>query len=276
MKTMTIGLIIIGDEILSGRRADRHLAKVIALLNARGLQLGWANYIGDEPEQIIATLKRSFATNDTVFSCGGIGATPDDHTRQCAADALGVPLAMHPFARERILERIAKLAQQANKPVDLSAIDNINRLKMGEFPVGAEAIPNPFNNVPGFSVGKHYFFPGFPEMAWPMIEWVLDTHYTDIFHQSGKIEKAVLVYGAMEAVLTPLMEEIEHAFPPVKTFSLPRVPTASRRAFVELGVKGEVEQVKIAFERMLAWLQERNMEFTSIESGNLSEHQSGA
>src|SRR5437868_14573374 len=83
-----IGLVIIGDAILSGKRADKHMPKVIELLAARGLQLGWANYVGDEPQRIVATLERAFASGDIVFSCGGIGATPDDHTRQCAAKAL--------------------------------------------------------------------------------------------------------------------------------------------------------------------------------------------
>ena len=95
---MGFGAIIIGDEILSGRRTDKHLPKIIELLSARGLALDWAEYIGDERERITATLKRAFASGDTVFSTGGIGATPDDHTRQCAAAALGVPLELHPAA----------------------------------------------------------------------------------------------------------------------------------------------------------------------------------
>ena len=92
--TSHFGIIIIGDEILSGKRADKHLPKVIELLGARGLQLAFANYVGDDPARITATLARAFAgareSGDVVFSCGGIGATPDDHTRQCAAKALGV------------------------------------------------------------------------------------------------------------------------------------------------------------------------------------------
>ena len=81
------GLIIIGDEILSGKRQDKHLPKVIDLLKARGLGLAWARYVGDDRRQITAALKDAFASGDVVFSCGGIGATPDDHTRQCAAAA---------------------------------------------------------------------------------------------------------------------------------------------------------------------------------------------
>jgi molybdenum cofactor synthesis domain-containing protein len=86
---MTVGLIVVGDEILSGKRVDKHFAKVVELLTARGMELAWAEYVGDDPARITATLRRAFAGGDIVFSTGGIGATPDDHTRQCAAAALG-------------------------------------------------------------------------------------------------------------------------------------------------------------------------------------------
>ena len=258
---MAIGLLIIGDEILSGKRADRHLSKVIEILKTRGLQLGWAHYLSDDPAQITAMLRQTMASDDVVFSCGGIGATPDDHTRQCAADALGVPLVLHPFARERIMERIAKLAQEAGKPVVLSDPDNRNRMKVGEYPQGADVIPNPYNNVPGFSVGTHYFVPGFPEMAWPMIEWVLDTTYSHLFHQFPQLEKSVIIYGAMESMLTPLMERIEADFPLVKTFSLPKVPSATQRACIELGVKGDPAQTEAAFAQVLAWMTEQAADF---------------
>jgi molybdopterin-biosynthesis enzyme MoeA-like protein len=100
--TPTFGLIIIGDEIMSGKRQDKHMPKVIECMTTRGLSLGWAEYVGDTPERITATLQRAFASADVVFCCGGIGATPDDHTRQCAAKALGVPLALHPEAKRLI------------------------------------------------------------------------------------------------------------------------------------------------------------------------------
>src|SRR5450755_373949 len=109
---MNFGLVIIGDEILSGKRADKHLPKVIELLAARGLSLAWARYVGDEPARITADLQAAFASGDVVFSCGGIGATPDDHTRQCAAAALGVPLALHPEAKEFVLERMREVARE--------------------------------------------------------------------------------------------------------------------------------------------------------------------
>jgi len=82
---------------------------------------------------------------------------------------------------------------------------------------GIEGIPNSFNRIPGFSIRRHYFTPGFPIMAWPMVEWVLDTHYRPLFRQSAWLEKSVIVFGAMEATLTPLMEEIDHQHLPWRT-----------------------------------------------------------
>jgi molybdopterin-biosynthesis enzyme MoeA-like protein len=266
---MAIGLIIIGDEILSGKRADKHFPKVVELLTARGMQLGWAEYVGDDPERITATIKRTLAGGDLVFSSGGIGATPDDHTRQCAAAALGVPLALHPEAKARIEERTADMARAAGKEPDFNAAENLHRLKMGEFPQGAEIIPNPYNKIPGFSVarsktGGHHFVPGFPVMAWPMIEWVLDTHYPQLFRKTAWLEKSVLVFEMAESTLTPMMEEIEAEFSGVKVFSLPSVGDENTRRHIELGVKGEPAQVAAAYDRMLAGLAGFDAEYQEI------------
>ncbi|WP_394778542.1 competence/damage-inducible protein A [Undibacterium sp.] len=258
---MAIGLIIIGDEILSGKRTDKHLPKFIEILAARGLQLAWADYVGDEPARIISTLKRSLAGNDIVFVTGGIGATPDDHTRQCAAAALDLPLVLHPDAKALIQQRITDMAAEAGKPANLDAPENQHRLKMGEFPQGAELIPNPFNRIPGFAISNHYFAPGFPVMAWPMMEWVLDTHYAHLFHQEARAEKSVLVFEAMESTLTPMMEAIEKEFPLVKVFSLPSVGNHQIRRHIELGVKGEPKQVDAAFDVLLAGLDGFNAEY---------------
>lgn len=264
---MAFGLIIIGDEILSGKRTDKHLAKSIELLSARGLQLGWAEYLGDDPARITATLRRTLNSDDVVFSFGGIGATPDDHTRQCAATALGVPLSLHPEAKARIEERIADMAREAGHAPDLSAADNLHRLKMGEFPQGASIIPNPYNKIPGFSVrnpggqGAHYFVPGFPVMAAPMMEWVLESHYAHLFHKVRHSEKSVFVYGSMESTLTPLMEAVEAQFPPVKVFSLPSVGDGGNRRHIELGVKGDPEMVSAAFTILLKELDRMQVEY---------------
>ncbi|MDO9196500.1 molybdopterin-binding protein [Rhodoferax sp.] len=287
------GLIIVGDEILSGKRADKHMSKVIELLKARGLQLDYADYVGDSPERITATLKRAFASGDVVFSCGGIGATPDDHTRQCAASALGRDLVLHPEAEALIRQRMQDLAHEQGTVYEADRPDNIHRLNMGVFPAGAQVIPNPFNKIPGFfcvgdaavedgqfsagppqgelapsggsdphAVGERggvYFVPGFPVMAWPMIEWVLDTHYRHLFQTSAWIEKSVIVFGAMEAALTPLMEDIERDYADVKVFSLPSVDHPEFGRHIELGVKGAPDLVARAYPALLAGLKMFNV-----------------
>ena len=253
------GLIIIGDEILSGKRADKHLPKIIELLKARGLQLAYAHYVGDSPEHITATLKRAFDSGDVVFSTGGIGATPDDHTRQCAAQALGVELVLHPEAEALIRQRMQDLAQEQGQVYEADRPDNVHRLNMGVFPVGAHIIPNPFNKIPGFFCvrerGGVFFVPGFPVMAWPMIEWVLDTHCRHLHQTSVWIEKSVIVFGAMEATLTPLMQELERVYAGVKVFSLPSVDHPQYGRHIELGVKGEPALVSQAYPALLAGLQ---------------------
>jgi molybdopterin-biosynthesis enzyme MoeA-like protein len=246
------GLIIIGDEIMSGKRQDKHMPKVIELMNERGLTLSWAEYVGDSPERITATLKRALDSADVVFSCGGIGATPDDHTRQCAGQALGVPLALHPQAKHLIQERMQDTAKEQGVAYEPDRPDNLHRLNMGTFPMGADIIPNPYNKIPGFSCkgqggGAVHFVPGFPVMAWPMIASVLDAQYSAFFRQNAYVEKSVIVLGAMEATLTPLMESIEAAHPGVKVFSLPSVDHPQWGRHIELGVKGEPVPAEAAY-----------------------------
>lgn len=258
---MTIGLIIIGDEILSGRRVDQHFPKVVQMLAARGLQLTWAEVLPDDPLRITNTLKRTFASDDIVFCCGGIGATPDDHTRQAAADALGLPLVLHQQGKINIQQRILQMAREAGHSADLNSAENLHRLKMAEFAEGAALIPNPYNNIAGFALRKHYFVPGFPVMAWPMLEWVLDNHYADLFNREPRLEESVLVYEAAESALTPLMVALEQQYPRVKVFSLPSVGDANTRRHIELGVKGEPVQTATAFIQLCDELRKLNVEF---------------
>jgi molybdenum cofactor synthesis domain-containing protein len=259
-KTPTFGLIVIGDEIMSGKRVDKHLPKVVELLAERGLQLDYADYVGDSPERITATLKRAFDSGDVVFSTGGIGATPDDHTRQCAAKALGVELALHPVAETLIRERMKDVARENGTAYEPAHADNIHRLNMGMFPVGAQIIANPYNKIPGFSCvgqtgqGAVHFVPGFPVMAWPMVASVLDSQYADHFQKSAYIEKSVIVFGSMEAMLTPLMLELEKNHAGIKVFSLPSVDHPTHGRHIELGVKGTPEAVALAYPAMLAGL----------------------
>jgi len=260
---MAIGLIIIGDEILSGRRVDQHFSKVVQLLTARGLKLDWAEVLGDDPARIVATLKRTFATDDIVFCCGGIGATPDDHTRQAAADALGLPLVLHEQGKSNIEQRILQMGEEAGQPADLNTPENLHRLKMAEFAEGAALIPNAYNNIAGFSLRQHYFVPGFPVMAWPMIEWVLDNQYANLFNREPHLEQSVLVYEAAESALTPLMVALEQQYPRVKVFSLPSVGDATTRRHIELGVKGEPAQTLEAFQQLRDQLTRLNVEFSA-------------
>ncbi|GAC1355558.1 MAG: molybdopterin-binding protein [Variovorax sp.] len=252
--TRAFGLIVVGDEILSGKRADKHMSKVIELLAARGLQLAWAEYVGDEPARITAALARALASGDIVFSTGGIGATPDDHTRQCAARALRVPLALHPEAERLIRERMQDTAREQGTVYEPDRPDNVHRLDMGVFPQGATIIRNPYNKIPGFSVDHVHFVPGFPVMAWPMIESVLDDRYRDLFARDPIAEKSVIVFGAMEATLTPLMQAIEAAHAGIKVFSLPSVDHPEYGRHIELGVKGDPGRLDAAYAQLIEGL----------------------
>lgn len=251
---MRFGLVIVGDEILSGKRRDGHLPKVIELLSARGLTLAWARYVGDDRVLITEALQHAFASGDIVFSCGGIGATPDDHTRQCAAAALQRELVLHPQAEALIRERMADVARERGEPYEPDRPDNIHRLNMGVFPQGAEAIANPYNKIPGFSVGDVHFVPGFPVMAHPMIECLLDTRYRALHGSMAQTEKSVIVFGAMEAALTPLMEAIERDHAGVRVFSLPSVDHPQYGKHIELGVKGAASAVGTAYEALRSGL----------------------
>jgi molybdopterin-biosynthesis enzyme MoeA-like protein len=126
---------------------------------------------------------------------------------------------------------------------------------MAVFPEGAGIIPNPYNKVAGFSVrsgeGGVFFVPGFPVMAWPMIEWVLDTVYPGLHAKGGTRERSVIVFGAMEAALTPLMEAIESDFPGIKVFSLPSVDHPDWGRHIELGVKGDAAKLDAAYSCLL-------------------------
>jgi len=231
------GAFIIGDELLVGKRQDKHLPFVIEALAKRGLRLSWAHYLGDEPERISAALRLSLQSKDVVFSFGGIGATPDDHTRQCAAAALGVGLRVHPDAEREIRARFGgEVTPQ--------------RLQMGEFPEGSVIIPNPVNRIPGFSVRDHHFVPGFPQMAWPMVEWVLDTKYRERFNAQEWKEQSILVFEAGESQLIPAMQAVEASYQGVKVFSLPSMGQDGSRIHVELGVRGAPGQVEPAMQKL--------------------------
>ena len=232
-----IRLILIGDELLSGRRQDKHMAHLIQLLAERGMQLGGAEIVSDEQDEIAAVLERSFATKDIVLCCGGIGATPDDRTRQAAAQALGVELKLHPEARRLIAERCADNEREGRGSGDMSLPENQQRLEMGVFPVGSDIVPHPYNKIPGFFIRDHTFMPGFPVIAWPMMEWTLDSRYPSLHHQAQRVEHSFVVFEMPESRITPALEELERRWPGVRAFSLPSM--GSGRSHIDLGVKGD-------------------------------------
>lgn len=245
----SFGAIIIGDEILSGKRQDKHFAKIAEMLGARGLRLSWVEYMGDDRTRLAATFKRTMAAGDVVFSCGGIGNTPDDHTRQAVAAALGVGLELHPEGYEEL-----KVRFNGEEITD-------QRRQLVTFPAGVKIVPNPFNRIPGFMVNEHYFVPGFPQMAHPMIEWVLDTFYSDQFQPvSGMVEKAFLLTGptAYESALLDLMEHIVASYPTLRLFSLPSLQGKERR-HLELGVEGDPALVDQAMEEIRLEIEKRGI-----------------
>ena len=217
-----IGALLVGDELLTGKRVDKHLPKLIEMLAARGLELSWAQYVGDDAARLRAALARTLAEDDIVFSFGGIGATPDDRPRQCAAAAAGVDLAIHPEGRAVLEERFGDRLYP-------------HRSRMVEWPVGAEPIPNPVNGVPGFSLYHHHFVPGFPSMAWPMVEWVLDHRYPQLHNPDPPVEYLIEVRDTPESELIDLMEAVMAEHPAVRLACL---PNGSGRRVIELGLRG--------------------------------------
>ncbi len=245
---MGFGALIIGDEILVGKRQDKHFSVLVAALAKRGLRLAFCEYLADDPPRLTEALRRTFASGDVVFSYGGIGATPDDHTRQCAADALQLRLVLHPEAETEIRGRFG-------------AETTAQRLKMGEFPQGAEIIPNPVNRVPGFSIRKHHFVPGFPQMAWPMIEWVLDERYKHLHNSHALEEESIFVFEAGESMLSDLMYAIEAKWKKLKLFSLPTMGRDGSRGHIELGVRGDPHEVAEAMREIRADIARRGHPF---------------
>lgn len=245
---MEIGLYIIGDEILSGRRRDTHLSAVIERLKRYGRALSWVRILGDDYATLLANFRLSLAGEVFVLSTGGIGGTPDDITRQALAAAANVELVPHP-------EGLAILREKYG--TDLTPV----RQRMVEFPQGATLIPNPVNRIPGFSFKQHHCVPGFPQMAWPMIEWVLDQTFAADSNEAP-LELAVIVKNTPENRLIPLMERILDKYGDVKVFSLPSIAPNEPR--VELGVRGTADKAGAAMQEIKAELADQKIEWEEV------------
>ena len=243
---MEIGLVIIGSELLTGKRTDGHLARAIEALGERQLELAWVEYLGDDPARLTSTLARAMRSGNLVFSFGGIGATPDDHTRQCAADAAGVALARHDEAAAIIEDRFGDDAYP-------------QRIHMAHLPEGATLIPNPVNRIAGFSFGHVHFVPGFPQMAWPMFDWVLDTHYAELGADRETVETLLTLPGVSEGQVIDVMQALVQKHPGIKLSCLPHMDGDYRET--ELGLRGRPDAVEAAREWLHAALTQAGFEF---------------
>jgi molybdenum cofactor synthesis domain-containing protein len=152
-KTVTACVLIIGNEILSGRTQDENLAYLARGLNDVGIRLKEARVVPDEAPVIIAAVNEVRARYDYVFTTGGIGPTHDDITAQSMADAFAVPLALHPEAR--------RLLETHYPPGALTEA----RLRMARVPEGASLLPNPISRAPGFRIGNVFVLAGVPSIA---------------------------------------------------------------------------------------------------------------
>jgi len=160
-KTVTAAVLVIGNEILSGRTKDANLAWLVVRLNETGIQLREARVVPDIEEEIIAAVNTLRAKFDYLFTTGGIGPTHDDITSGCVAKAFGVKLIRHP-------EAVALLRSNYANPADL----NEARLRMAEVPEGATLVLNPVSKAPGFRIGNVIVMAGVPSIMQAMLDEV--------------------------------------------------------------------------------------------------------
>ena len=158
-KIWTAALVVIGDEILSGRTEDRNVAQVATFLNRQGIRLAEVRIVPDDELSIGEAVNALRVAHDYLFTTGGIGPTHDDITVDSIAAALGVPVVVHPQARG-ILEDYYR---------DRGGVSDA-RLRMARVPEGAELIPNPVSGAPGVRVGNIYILAGVPHIAANMLE----------------------------------------------------------------------------------------------------------
>lgn len=157
-RTWTAALLVIGDEILSGRTQDRNVAQIAEWLNVQGIRLTEARIVPDDAGRIGDALNALKAANDYLFTTGGIGPTHDDITVDSIAAALGVPVVIHPEAR-RILEDYYRGRGGLTEA----------RLRMARVPEGAELIANGTSGAPGIRIGNIFVLAGVPHIAAAML-----------------------------------------------------------------------------------------------------------
>ena len=240
------GVVVIGDELLRGKRTDKHLSHVIYALQARGLLVAWFRLVGDDRKRLVHELKLTQLYSLPVLCFGGIGASPDDQTRQAAGEAFAARLHKHPDALAMIERQFGDEAYP-------------NRVRMADLPEGCLLIPNQFNRIPGFTLHDHHFFPGFPVMAWPMLDWVLENYYP--YGAPLEVEKSVRIFHTSESELFPLMDSLSAKHCRTTLFSLPHMADINT---IELGFRGEQTEVDAAYSDLLSALKARAVEFECL------------
>ncbi|MGB5471954.1 MAG: molybdopterin-binding protein [Gammaproteobacteria bacterium] len=249
----SFGIVVVGDEILTGKRADRHFPHLVETLGERGMQLAWSRVVGDDRRRLAHELKLSQQDIVPVFCFGGIGATPDDQTRQAAAEAFGVRLVRHPEAAALIESGFGDAAFP-------------DRIRMADLPEDCRLIPNAVSRIPGFTLYDHHFLPGFPHLAWPMLDWVLERYYP--LRHAQRQERSLRVFNVAESELVQTMNELSARHPDGKLFSLPRMAEINS---IELGFRGEHDAVESAFADLVAALTKRGLHFQWPERAKRSE-----
>ena len=220
-----IHAVIIGDEILSGKREDKHLRHLTQKLRKNGFTLNKADFVPDDLDTIVSVIQSKL--NDIVFCFGGIGATPDDYTRDAAARAHKLKVKRHPEASKCIKKQFGKDAYP-------------KRILMADLPYQANLIPNSINNIPGFSINDHHFMPGFPEMSWPMLDWLLEKYYQGNQFKIDTKDSSVWIDDVSESQLIDLMNQIILNNKDIKLYSLPKMDP---KKTLELGIKGPSKNV---------------------------------
>ena len=216
--------LIIGTEILNRRRTDAHFDFVTKALTDKGHKLTGSFIIEDDPALIIQTIKFiASQENPVLFSFGGIGSTPDDHTRKCAAIALrDGDFVVHEEAK-KIIEK--KLGDNAYP----------HPIKMAELPKGANLLDNPINKMPAFSLDERYYFmPGFPEMSHPMVDEILGK----LIPHKKEYYRHTLTAHCKENEFIEIMEEMPKE---VEFSSLPKLYSDGWR--VSISVASEDEEL---------------------------------
>jgi molybdenum cofactor synthesis domain-containing protein len=205
-RVWTAALVVIGDEILSGRTQDRNVAQLATWLNDHGIRLAEVRVVPDQIERIGEAVNALRAKHDYLFTTGGIGPTHDDITVDAVAAAFGVPVIVHPDAR-KILEDYYR-----GRPGGLTEA----RMRMARTPEGAELLRNPYSGAPGIKLGNVYILAGVPNIAASMLEALTGTL------EGGRPVVSVTVGArAPESDVADLLRETEAAHPGVAIGSYP-------------------------------------------------------